>query len=495
MDIVESAKMGKNEYFLENLTDFTQPLKLVADIAELYALKYSSDLLTAKYIIKLKKILGAVELTILSAGEVLFAKNIDLLEIPEHKHKQQVKLSLFLAFRQIFPARKIAWGILRGVRPLKLVSKLLKKFQEPELVRSYLIDNYALTAEKATLAIEVARAQNHLLAGYGKQDISIYIGIPYCNTKCSYCSFPSSLLPNQAETIEIFLQTIEQDIQNVLQLTNEYNLNVACLYIGGGTPTSFSETHFRKFVDILKRYFPRTVKREFTFEAGRVDSLSKLKLEQMHVLGINRISLNPQTLNEKTLKLIGRQHSLSEFYKWYYYVKTNYPEWTINADIILGLPQENIEDVRFTLSQLKEFTPHNITIHTLAFKKGTELFQDVGRYYEVNTLSQMATLASDFMQKLNQEAYYLYRQHYILGNLENIGYAVKGYECVYNAMIMSEEFTVLGVGPSATTKIISENGKITTFFMPKNVETYISEIENLLTKREQLFRNAIKKQE
>ena len=487
--------MLNNEYYLENNTNFTQPLKLVADIAQLYAWKYSEDLSSAKYLIKLQQESEKIIIKILQGTQMLGATEVSLLTIPEHKYKQHVKLALFLELQKLFPEKKIEWGILRGVRPLKLVRNLLEKYQTAQLVNNCLQKSYGLTEKKATLAIAITERQNSLLANYGKQDVAVYIGIPYCNTKCSYCSFPSSLLPEQTEVIEIFLQTIEQDIQNVLQLANEYNLNVACLYIGGGTPTSFLETHFNKFVEILKKYFPISVRREFTFEAGRVDSLSKIKLQQLQELGITRISLNPQTLNKKTLGIIGRGHSLEEFYNWYSYVKNTYKQWLINTDLILGLPGEKVEDVETTLRNLKQLQADNITIHTLAFKKGAQLFSKVDQYYQDNTLQEMSLLASNYMQELQQQPYYLYRQRYILGNLENIGYSLVGRECRYNAMIMSEEFTILGVGPSATTKVVSETNSIETFFMPKNVDIYVQEIKMLLCKRAEIIRACYKKQE
>lgn len=492
MVTVGSAKMIKNEYYLENSTEFIQAIKMVSDIAQLYLLKHTENKANAKYLIKLRQENQDILLSIYIEQQLFSRVSISLKEYPSYKHKQIVKLKLFDELKKLFPLREIQWGILRGVRPLKLVDKLLNNYLDEAVVVNLLQTQYALSKKKAQLAIEIAKRQNNLLADYGRQDIAVYIGIPYCNTKCSYCSFPSSLLPKQAENIEIFLQAIEQDIQNVLQLTNEYNLNVVCLYIGGGTPTSFSETHFNKFIDILKRYFPAETNFEFTFEAGRVDSLSKIKLQKLQELKVTRISLNPQTLNQNTLTKIGREHSLEEFYQWYKYVKNNYSNWQINMDLILGLPGESDFEIENTLKNIEKLDPDNITIHTLAFKKGAAIFTDVDDYYKHNKLEAMSENARECMLKMHQYPYYLYRQRYILGNLENIGYSKPGKECKYNALIMSEAFTVLGIGPSATTKVVSETMGMGTFFMPKSVDVYVEEIEVLMAKRAQLLKERYK---
>lgn len=471
-----------NKYFLQDRVTLPNIIKLTDDITQLFYLQRTDNRSEAALTIKLTQNNEAI-LMELELAEECRQIVIATMNVPTFDHAHLFKRHLLQTLESIYTDKRSKWGILRGVRPIKLVQNLLQTGNSPaqnleKLQNEFLVDN-----DKAQLALAIAQLQNTVTSPLDSKTIAVYVGIPFCASKCSYCSFPSSILPSDTAKIDLFLQRIEQDIQNVLQLSDDYGLKIDYVYVGGGTPTCLPEKQFKRLTEIIKPLTASSGLQELTLEAGRVDSLSTAKLEMLKILPITRISLNPQTFNDETLVRVGRKHTMEEFCRWYEYVRSHY-SWQINMDLIIGLPGETMAHMDKTMRYIKQLAPDNLTLHALAFKKNADMFEHLEDYYRVdNQPEQLMNLARNTAASLGLIPYYLYRQHYIVGNLENIGYTLPEAVCMYNILIMQEKNTILGVGPCATTKVVNAQGRLQTFFMPKNVDIYIKSLEEYMLKR------------
>ena len=391
------------------------------------------------------------------------------------------KIAMLSVLIQAFDIANPPWGILTGVRPGKLANKILFSGEDPEKV---LVEKYLLAGSNAKLISDIAKKQNSILSKSFK-DIAVYIGVPYCPSRCLYCSFPAGVMPAEDEFQQNFCNSVEEDIRAVVQLVSMYGLHIKSLYIGGGTPTSLNDIFFRKLMKCVSTNFSVDLIGEFTVEAGRPDCLTADKLLAMEEAGVNRISINPQTMHDRTLVTIGRQHNVKQVYEAFTAIrKSNIP--VVNMDLIVGLPQEGINDIEYSLDKMLDFYPENLTVHTLALKKNSPLFHMWKDYEfisaeEASLVFDHAALAAE---KLGMGPYYLYRQHYMLGNLANIGYAKPGTECIYNMQMMEEQYTVIGIGPSSATKVPASDGHhLYKFHMPKNFYDYKTNAQQLFAKR------------
>ena len=394
---------------------------------------------------------------------------------------RSAKIAMLSVLIQAFDIANPPWGILTGVRPGKLANKILFSGEDPEKV---LVEKYLLAGSNAKLISDIAKKQNSILSKSFK-DIAVYIGVPYCPSRCLYCSFPAGVMPAEDEFQQNFCNSVEEDIRAVVQLVSMYGLHIKSLYIGGGTPTSLNDIFFRKLMKCVSTNFSVDLIGEFTVEAGRPDCLTADKLLAMEEAGVNRISINPQTMHDRTLVTIGRQHNVKQVYEAFTAIrKSNIP--VVNMDLIVGLPQEGINDIEYSLDKMLDFYPENLTVHTLALKKNSPLFHMWKDYEfisaeEASLVFDHAALAAE---KLGMGPYYLYRQHYMLGNLANIGYAKPGTECIYNMQMMEEQYTVIGIGPSSATKVpASDDHHLYKFHMPKNFYDYKTNAKQLFTKR------------
>ena len=394
---------------------------------------------------------------------------------------RSAKIAMLSVLIQAFDIANPPWGILTGVRPGKLANKILFSGEDPEKV---LVEKYLLAGSNAKLISDIAKKQNSILSKSFK-DIAVYIGVPYCPSRCLYCSFPAGVMPAEDEFQQNFCNSVEEDIRAVVQLVSMYGLHIKSLYIGGGTPTSLNDIFFRKLMKCVSTNFSVDLIGEFTVEAGRPDCLTADKLLAMEEAGVNRISINPQTMHDRTLVTIGRQHNVKQVYEAFTAIrKSNIP--VVNMDLIVGLPQEGINDIEYSLDKMLDFYPENLTVHTLALKKNSPLFHMWKDYEfisaeEASLVFDHAALAAE---KLGMGPYYLYRQHYMLGNLANIGYAKPGTECIYNMQMMEEQYTVIGIGPSSATKVPASDGHhLYKFHMPKNFYDYKTNAKQLFTKR------------
>lgn len=380
----------------------------------------------------------------------------------------------------------LPWGILTGVRPGKLAHKLLDGGISDLDLPQYLQRHYLLPPKQAQLLTEICLLQRQLLAADGKQ-VGIYIGIPFCPTRCSYCSFPSGIVPQDEEIQQKFLNCIEQDMLAVVQLLSMHSLNATAVYIGGGTPTSLSETAFARLLEMTARNLLLPSVREFTVEAGRPDCFSRGKLEAMEDCGVSRISVNPQTLHDKTLRVIGRSHTVADFYAAYELVRCSRIK-TVNTDLIIGLPGETVGDVKASLNGIRSLAPDNLTVHTLTLKKSAPLFGSTYSGLTAEEAEMLVAYGGEVATALGMRPYYLYRQHYMLGNLANIGYAAPGSASLYNIQMMEERHVVLGIGPASATKVPQGDGHhLKKLNMPKDLGTYTGKLPQLARKRSLLF--------
>lgn len=380
----------------------------------------------------------------------------------------------------------LPWGILTGVRPGKLAHKLVEAGYGYEKLEQLFDQHYLLPSKQGRLLADICRLQDSLAP---LEEIGLYIGIPFCPSRCSYCSFPSGIIPKDEESQQNFINLIELELQYVVQLISMHRLKVTSLYIGGGTPTSLSESCFARLLQLVNRYLDLPTLREFTVEAGRPDCFTVGKLKAMEEAGVNRVSVNPQTFHDKTLKLIGRSHSVADFYTAYELTrKSSIP--VVNMDLILGLPGEKAEDMEYSLREALQLEPENLTVHTLTLKKSSPLYSlGHGKDLTPEEAGRMVELGQALAAAAGYRPYYLYRQHYMLGHLANIGYAKPGTEGIYNIQMMEERHTVIGVGPSSSTKRpLADGHHLLSMSMPKNLVTYREKLAEYCRKREDLFR-------
>ncbi|WP_196594898.1 coproporphyrinogen dehydrogenase HemZ [Pectinatus sottacetonis] len=411
----------------------------------------------------------------------------DIDENPRAAVNRLIKWNLYYLFTEVFGKTTAPWGILHGVRPTKIVHRYIERgLHKSEIIRK-LIDNYAVVREKALLLADIAYRQLPIMATTDQSTISIYIGIPFCLSRCLYCSFPSNILPDN-NTLKIFMDTLYQEIVSIKKIIEQYKLKVQAIYIGGGTPTSLPEEEFYNLLCAVNNLKTRETI-EFTVEAGRPDSITAAKITAMEQFKVTRISVNPQTMQEKTLQVIGRKHTPADIITVYNKIRA-VSRAKINMDLILGLPGESVEDVRDTLNKVTALNPDDITVHALAIKKGSylKLHQSDINLPSDPVVCQMAEITQLILQKNSYIPYYLYRQGYMSGQLENIGYCKKDAASIYNIQIMSERQTILGIGGNASTKIVAPSGTyLKTLFNPKDLKTYLENADKYIRKRASLM--------
>lgn len=387
-------------------------------------------------------------------------------------------------FRRILGVKTSLWGTLVGVRPTKLTHKLWDSLGDLVQVRQELESTHSISYVKWKLLEQVAVLERPYVA-YVQQSpkmISLYSGIPFCETHCTYCSFPYGLI-QMYSNMTAFINAYCEDIMNMIKLKKDKMLDIQSLYIGGGTPTSLSEYDFCRLLYFIKELIP--VGREFTVEAGRPDSLNANKVQSIVDAGATRISLNPQTMQDELLRIIGRGHSVAEFLSMYDYV-ASHTNCSINMDFIAGLPRQTLGDMHENVRYIEQLRPHNVTIHTLALKKGSPLYGSrfANEIPSENVVQTMLDEAHEALLQLGYIPYYMYRQQYMVGQMENIGYTLPNYESIYNIQMIEERQSILSIGPGSVSKWISGSDfRQQKQYMPKDVDTYIRDIQRLLNKR------------
>ncbi len=385
--------------------------------------------------------------------------------------------------------RTLPWGTLTGVRPVKQVLERLEAGESPESIDAFLQKEYYCSREKRELSLAVAAKEKKLLTQLDyKNSYSLYLGIPFCPTTCLYCSFTSYPLERFGRFTGAYVEAVKREIAASAELLSEKRL--ATVYFGGGTPTALSAKELREVLRTVKAYFPVEQAAEWTVEAGRPDSITEEKLQMLMEEGVTRISINPQTMNQKTLDLIGRRHTAEQIREAYAAARaagfTN-----INMDLILGLTGENAEDVEETLRQIGALAPDSVTVHTLAVKRAARLNIEREQYRGKGAVQVRDMLAASvrFAKQYGYEPYYLYRQKNMEENLENVGYAKEGKEGLYNILIMEEKHSILALGAGGATKLVLSGGeRIERSENVKSLKDYLERTEEMIARKQAFFR-------
>ena len=411
----------------------------------------------------------------------------DNTNLTEKEKKRVIKGSIYKLLKQITNICP-QWGFITGVRPAKTINELLDKGYTEQQCLRYFIEGYDVTEQKAKLSLEVAKAERDILSKNKQNDMSLYVGIPFCPTRCLYCSFTSYPLTQYQNKVELYLKALYKELHFLGEYTKSFDLKT--VYVGGGTPTSLTAEQMKQLFDTMANCFDFKKKGlEFCVEAGRPDTITKEKLSVMKEYGVNRISINPQTMNQKTLDLIGRKHSVEQI-KEVYTIAREIGFDIINMDMILGLPQESVKDVEYSMKEMEKLHPENLTVHTLAVKRASRLKENFDLYTLTNAeeLQKMIAIAAEYAQKMDMKPYYMYRQKNMVGNFENVGYCIKGKECIYNVQIMEEKHNVFAAGAGASTKTVDiAQNKVERIFNVKSVEDYITRIDEMIDRKKKGF--------
>lgn len=379
--------------------------------------------------------------------------------------------------------RGFEWGVLTGVRPVKLVRMLREKGQTYEEIARVFSEEYLAAAAKTELCIETDRRQAPLLAKLRPNDYSLYLSIPFCPSRCNYCSFVSHSIEKVAKLIPDYLDALCREARLMARKIEKSNLALRTVYIGGGTPTVLDADQLRRLFDTLAADYPMNRIREFTVEAGRPDTITVEKLQVLHAAGVNRVSINPQTLDDNILRLIGRNHTAAQFLSAFEAAKAmNFT--AINVDLIAGLSNQTPDSFTRTLEQIIALAPENITVHTLTRKRASALGSDnTILLREDRVVREMVDTARAMLSAAGYNPYYLYRQKGTIGGLENVGYSKPGHEGLYNIYIMDDTHTILSLGSGGVTKLVTADGKVKRSFNYKYPYEYINRFDELMQRK------------
>ncbi len=460
----------------------------------------------------------------------------ELNEVEERKLKKRYVNHKVYAWLGKLTGKELAWGIMTGVRPTKPMMQLMEGGMADKEIIRWMREHYCVTEDKAHLGLTVAKKEKALLEQLDYKDgYSLYIGIPFCPTTCSYCSFTSYSIADWKHRVDEYLDAVCKELTFIAEKSQHKKLNT--VYIGGGTPTTLTPEQLERLLTHLETHFSYAHLKEFTVEAGRPDSITKEKLEVLKKHNIGRISINPQTMQQKTLDVIGRKHTVEDVRRVYAMAREIGFD-NINMDLIAGLPGETVEDMKDTLEQIKELAPDSLTVHALAMKRASRLTQEEREKHKqqksvqveleqlstpqmqvgatqtpiggdaqqaneeaqiAETLAQMIELAAEAADQMDLEPYYLYRQKNIAGNFENVGYAKVDKAGIYNILIMEEKQSIVAVGAGASTKMVIPDEKVEIDLRTgnpkrivrsenvKDVEQYISRIDEMIERKGELL--------
>ena len=381
--------------------------------------------------------------------------------------------------------KELPWGTLTGIRPTKIVMEMLENGMDLEDIKEHLKDVYLVSDKRIKLCTDTAKNEFNILKKIDyKNGYSLYIGIPFCPTRCLYCSFTSHSIAQWKKDTDTYVEALCKELLAVSKMYEGKKLQT--IYMGGGTPTSLEGYQLSKILNVVKKNFDLSNLLELTVEAGRPDSITKEKLEALNDVGVDRISINPQTMQQKTLDLIGRHHSIEDIYESYKLARDVGFE-NINMDFIIGLNGETLEDVIDSFAKVRTFAPESVTIHSLALKRAARLNTENKREIMDNDLIlSMINTATDTCADLGLEPYYLYRQKNMAGNLENIGFSKPGKECLYNILIMEEKQTIIACGAGTSSKIVFRDGRIERIENVKDPKLYIERLDEMIMRKESM---------
>ena len=386
-----------------------------------------------------------------------------------------------------YSGKELPWGTLTGIRPTKIPMTMLEEGKGEEEILDYMKKTYFTSGIKARLSLDIAGRERKLLSTlHYKDGCSLYIGIPFCPTTCLYCSFTSYPIAAWRKRVGEYLDALEKEIAYTADTFRGKILDT--IYIGGGTPTTLEPCGLERLLQTVCRYFDMGGVQEFTVEAGRADSITAEKLRVLKKYGITRISVNPQTMKEETLRLIGRKHTVEQVKEAFAAAREEGFD-NINMDIILGLPEETEEDVRHTVEEIGKLAPDSLTVHSLAIKRASALSQWIGKngIHTLHNTDATMDIAAKAAEAMGMEPYYLYRQKNMSGNLENVGYAREGKYGIYNILMMEEVQTIVACGAGSVSKRVYPDGRIERSENVKDVALYIQKIDEMIERKRKLF--------
>ena len=399
--------------------------------------------------------------------------------------RRALQQSYYLAAAQLLPSVP-AWGALAGVRPTKITTRHMLEGGTPKSADKLMKDIYYVTEDRRKLAVDCSistvNAANLLEPG----DLSLYVGIPFCPTRCTYCSFVSRTIGKKTELLNPYLEALLKELEITGKLLAASGKTVRTIYIGGGTPTTLSTPQMAYLLDAIRDSFDLSRCIEFTVEGGRPDTLDADKLRTIYNHGADRMSINPQTMEDHVLRACGRPHKAADVIRAYgEAVDAGFK--AINMDLIAGLPQDNFDGFKRSLDSVAALNPANITVHTLALKKGADLFEKREGLSSAEAVTAMVDYANAQLRSLGYKPYYLYRQKYMSGSFENVGWSRDDLDCLYNIYMMEEVHTILSLGGGGMNKVNFPDGSLKRFHNPKFPEQYIEMIEDVCRQKEEMF--------
>lgn len=412
------------------------------------------------------------------------ASDLDINNRPEYKNELKRALYNILSGAT---GISLPWGVLTGIRPTKIAKSILDNGLSKTDVIDKMTSAYYCSRAKSSLAADIAEYENEILSRIDyEKGYSLYIGIPFCPSTCLYCSFTSYAIGAYRKWVPDYIAALKKEIDYVSEHFKDRILNT--VYIGGGTPTTLEADELRDLIDYLKSSLDFSNVLEFTVEAGRADSITEDKLRCLYEAGVTRISVNPQTMNEDTLKIIGRKATAAatvEAYK----IARDIGFDNINMDLIIGLPGEDIEDVRYTLEKVRELKPDSLTVHSLAIKRASRLSQVIDEmgYDMIRNSDEIMELTNRVATDMDMKAYYLYRQKNMTGNFENVGYALRNKAGIYNILIMEEVQDIVALGAGTVSKRLFPGGRLERCDTVKDVNLYIDKIDEMIERKHKLY--------
>lgn len=407
---------------------------------------------------------------------------------PEEERKEIKNILKRLAYQILrdVTGQELPWGNLTGIRPTKIPMTLLEQGWKNSDIARYMRETYYTSREKTALAVMIANRERHILKDINYENgYSLYVGIPFCPSICLYCSFSSSPLKLWKDRVDDYLDALCKEIDGTAEAFAGKELDT--IYIGGGTPTTLEPYQMERLLLKLEERFHYSHLKEFTVEAGRPDSITREKLEVLRKHPVTRISINPQTMNQKTLDIIGRQHTVEETVEAFRLARELGFD-NINMDLIVGLPGEGKDEVQHTMEELRRLDPDSVTVHSLALKRAARLNLFREQYQEISfqNSSEIMDMTAGYCQEAGLYPYYLYRQKNMAGNFENVGYAKEGKEGIYNILIMEEVQSILALGAGGSTKLVYGADRIERIENVKDIRNYIDRIDEMIERKKKI---------
>ena len=427
---------------------------------------------------------GQITVTFIDAdGNTALEDGISMNWSVDRKEVKNELKRLMYRMLSAYSGQELPWGNLTGIRPTKIPMALLEQGWKNSEIAQYMRDTYYTSNEKTALAVAIANKERHILRNINyKNGYSLYVGIPFCPSICLYCSFSSSPLHIWRDKVDQYLDALCHEIDYVSDAFADKELNT--VYIGGGTPTTLEPYQLDRLLTKLEEKFCYDKLQEFTVEAGRPDSITREKLEVLRKHNISRISINPQTMNQETLDLIGRRHTVEETIEAFHLARELGFD-NINMDLIVGLPGEEKEQVEYTMKELAKLDPDSITVHSLAVKRAARLrmFKEEHKEMTMTNNREIMDMTAEYARQAGMFPYYLYRQKNMAGNFENVGYAKEGKEGIYNILIMEEVQSILALGAGASTKMVWAQDRIERIENVKDIKNYIERIDEMIDRK------------